>query len=429
VPSTRSANPDIRIVVIGAGFGGLTAVQELAGAPVSITVIDQRNHHLFQPLLYQIATAALSPADIAAPIRSIVGRLPRVEVVLGEVIGIDTANQLVQVQDSGTSFIPYDRLIIATGARHSYFGHDEWAEYAPGLKTIEDATFIRRKILLAFERAEVEPDLLERKRLLTFVVVGGGPTGVEMAGAISDLARNILARDFHAINPRSASVILVEAGPRVLPAFAEDLSDYAQRSLQRLGVEVRVNTTVTGITADEVQTSAGTISTRTAIWAAGVRASDAGRWLGAETDRNGRVKVTERLSVPGHPEIFVIGDTASVTSNGKPVPGLAPAAKAQGRYVARTIRQGDIGPFHYHHEGDLATIGRRSAVIQRGKLRLTGFFAWLLWGVAHIFFLIGFRNRIVVTIDWIWSYLTFHGGARLITDIHHTTAGKSQHGV
>jgi NADH dehydrogenase len=429
MPSGSSTNPEQRIVVIGGGFGGLTAVQELAGAPVSITVIDQRNHHLFQPLLYQIATAALSPADIAAPIRSIIGRLPRVEVILGEVTGIDTANQLVRLRDAGTSFVPYDRLIVATGARHSYFGHDEWAAHAPGLKTIEDATFIRRKILLAFERAEAEPDLLERQRLLTFVVVGGGPTGVEMAGAISDLARNILARDFHTINPRSASVILVEAGPRVLAAFAQDLSDYAQRSLQRLGVEIRVNTTVTGITADEVQTSAGTINTRTAIWAAGVRASDAGRWLGAETDRNGRVKVTDRLTVPHHPEIFVIGDTASVTSNGKPVPGLAPAAKAQGRYVARAIRQGDIGPFQYHHEGDLATIGRRSAVIQRGKLHLTGFFAWLLWGVAHIFFLIGFRNRIVVTIDWLWSYLTFHGGARLITDIHHTLPDKPQHDV
>lgn len=419
----------IRVVVVGAGFAGLTAVQELASAPVSITVIDQRNHHLFQPLLYQVATAALSPADIAAPIRSIVGHLPRVEVILGEVTAIDTENRKVRVEDTEIRFIPYDRLIVATGAQHSYFGHDDWAAFAPGLKTVEDATSIRREILLAFERAEAETDPAERERLMTFVVVGGGPTGVEMAGAISDLARNILARDFHRINARSASVILVEAGPRLLSAFAQDLSDYAERSLRRLGVEVRVNTTVTGITADAVQTGQGTIPTRTAIWGAGVRASAAGRWLNAETDRNGRVKVTDRLTVPGHPDIFVIGDTASVISGGKPVPGLAPAAKAQGRYVARSIRRGDIGPFHYRHQGDLATIGRRSAVIQRGKLRLTGFIAWLLWGAAHIFFLIGFRNRIVVTIDWIWSYLTFHGGARLITDVHRPTPHDSPQGV
>jgi NADH dehydrogenase len=268
---------------------------------------------------------------------------------------------------------------------------------------------------MAFERAEAEPDPVEQKCLLTFVVIGGGPTGVEVAGAISDLARNILVHDYRRINASSASVILVEAGPRLLPAFAEPLSDYAQQSLRRLGVDVRLNTMVTGITADDVQTALGSIPTRTAIWAAGVRASDAGSWLGCETDRNGRIKVTDRLTVPGHPEIFVIGDTACVMSGGKPVPGLAPAAKAQGQYVAQAIRHGDVGPFRYRHQGDLATIGRRSAVVQFGRLHLTGLIAWLLWSVAHIFFLIGFRNRLVVSFDWIWSYLTFHGGARLIT--------------
>ena len=401
-----SPAPIPHVLVIGAGFGGLSVVQSLRKAPVRITVIDQRNHHLFQPLLYQVATAGLSPAEIAAPIRSIVGRMERVTVMLGEVFGIDTAQRLVQFKDTAVRHLSYDLLVVATGARHSYFGHDEWAGLAPGLKTVEDATFIRRRILLAFERAETEPDPVEQARLLTFVIVGGGPTGVEMAGAVSELARRILARDFRRIHPPSARIVLIEAGRRLLPAFAEDLSAYALNALKRLGVEVRLGAPVTSIEPDCVRLGEERLETRTAIWAAGVQASEAARWLGVEADRVGRVKVTDHLTLPEHPEIFVIGDTALVQdAAGRPVPGLAPAAKEQGRYVADTIEARLEGrptrPFRYRHLGNLATIGRRSAVIEFGRFRLTGFLAWLLWGAAHIFFLIGFRNRIVVTIDWL----------------------------
>jgi NADH dehydrogenase len=411
------------VVVVGAGFGGLSAIRDLAGARVRIVVVDQRNHHLFQPLLYQVATAALSPADITAPIRSIVGRRDNVTVVLGEVFAIDTGRRVVGVRDTSIRQIGYDYLVVATGSRNSYFGHDEWARTSSGLKTIEDAAYIRRQILLAFERAENEQDPEEKERLLTFVVIGGGPTGVEMAGAISELARRILAPDFHTINSRSARVILVEAGPRLLPSFAQDLSDYAVRSLQRLGVEVRTGSRVTAIEPHCVVLQTDRIETRTAIWAAGVRASDAANWLSAEADRAGRVKVNADLTLPGHPEVFVIGDTALVLDGkGRPVPGLAPAAKEQGHYVAQSLRARlkgrKIGPFKYRHYGSLATIGRRSAVIEFGRLHLRGFLAWLLWGIAHIFFLIGFRNRIVVIIDWLWAYLWYRGGARLITDIN-----------
>ncbi|MGE0222439.1 MAG: NAD(P)/FAD-dependent oxidoreductase [Acetobacteraceae bacterium] len=410
------------VVVIGAGFGGLSAVQALRGAPVRITVIDQRNHHLFQPLLYQVATAGLSPADIAAPIRSIVGRQPGVTVIMGEVFDIDPDQRQVHIQHTSVAVVPYDYLVVATGARHSYFGHDEWAADAPGLKTIEDATFIRRRILLAFERAETETDSRERDRLLTFIVIGGGPTGVEMAGAISELARRIIARDFSRINPQRARILLIEAGPRLLAAFAEDSSAYALTSLEKLGVEVRLNARVTAIDPDGVQLGEERIETRTAIWAAGVQASAAAQWLGETGDRAGRVKVTDRLSLPDYPEVFVIGDTAqTVDAEGNPVPGLAPAAKEQGRYAGRTIRAmlrgKPVPPFRYRHYGNLATIGRRSAVIEFGRFHLKGYLAWLLWGVAHIFFLIGFRNRIVVMINWLWSYLWFRGGARLITGI------------
>jgi NADH:ubiquinone reductase (H+-translocating) len=417
-----SPAPIPHVLVIGAGFGGLSVVQSLHRTPVQITVIDQRNHHLFQPLLYQLATAGLSPAEIAAPIRSIVGRMVRVTVMLGEVFAIDTAQRLVQFKDTAVRRLSYDLLVVATGSRHSYFGHDEWAGLAPGLKTVEDATFIRRRILLAFERAETEPDPVEQARLLTFVIVGGGPTGVEMAGAVSELARRILARDFRRIHPPSARIVLIEAGRRLLPAFAEDLSAYALNTLKRLGVEVRLGAPVTSIEPDCVRLGEERLETRTAIWAAGVQASEAARWLGVEADRVGRVKVTDRLTLPQHPEIFVIGDTALVQdAAGRPVPGLAPAAKEQGRYVAYAIKAGlkdrPTRPFRYRHLGNLATIGRRSAVIEFGRFRLSGFLAWLLWGAAHIFFLIGFRNRIVVTIDWLWSYLRFGGGARLITGI------------
>ncbi len=408
------------VVVIGAGFGGLSVVEALRKAPVRITVIDQRNHHLFQPLLYQVATAGLSPAEIAAPIRSIVRRMPRVTIMLGEAYEIDTTRRLVRFKDAAQRELAYDLLVVATGARHSYFGHDEWAALAPGLKTIEDATLIRRRILLAFERAETEMDRAEQNRLLTFVIVGGGPTGVEMAGAVSELARRLLARDFRRIHPPSARIVLIEAGRRLLPAFAEDLSAYALRALQRLGVEVRLGAPVTSIEPGCVRVGEERLETHTVIWAAGVQASDAGLWLAAETDSHGRVEVTGHLTLPGHPEIFIIGDTANVQiAPGRLAPGLAPVAKAQGRYVAESIAARVQGrepePFRYSDFGNLAAIGRRSAVIEFGRLRLTGFIAWLLWGAAHIFFLIGFRNRIVVMIDWLWSYLRFGGGARLIT--------------
>jgi NADH dehydrogenase len=411
-----------RVVVLGAGFGGLSAARALRGAPVRLIVIDQRNHHLFQPLLYQVATAGLSPAEIAAPIRSILADRPKSMVILGQVSDIKTERREVHIKDAGVEVVPYDYLVIATGAQHSYFGHEEWAAFAPGLKTVEDATFIRRQILLAFERAETEIDPDERARLLTFVIVGGGPTGVEMAGAVSELARRILARDFHAIKAQSPRVVLVEASPRLLPAFSEKMSAYALLALRELGVEVQLNARVTGIQSDAVQLVNGRISTRTPIWAAGVQASDAARWLRAEADRAGRVKVTDHLTLPGHPEVFVIGDTAlALDSKGRPVPGLAPAAKQQGRYVGRAIRatlgSRPVDRFRYRHYGNLATIGRRRAVIEFDDIRLKGLLAWLLWGVAHIFFLIGFRNRIVVMIDWIWAYVWFRSGARLITGI------------
>ena len=410
------------VVVIGAGFAGLNAIQALDGAGLRITVIDRRNHHLFQPLLYQVATAGLSPANIAAPIRSVLRGRNDVTILLGEVTGIDVIRRLVHVRDEPIRVVPFDYLIVATGSRHSYFGNDQWAALAPGLKTIEDATSIRRKVLLAFERAETTDDPAERERLLTFVVVGGGPTGVEMAGAISELARRILARDFRLINPQSARVVLVEAGPRILSGFAEDSSRYAMRSLQRLGVEVRVDARVTGIEPDCVLLENDRIETRTPIWAAGVQASEAAQWLGAPRDKAGRVKVTEHLNLPGHPEVFVIGDTALVMDReGGPVPGLAPAAKDQGTHAAKAIRalvsHQTIPLFRYKHYGNLATIGRRSAVIEFGRFHLTGFIAWLIWGIAHVYFLIGFRNRVVVMLDWLWAYLWFRGGACLITDV------------
>jgi NADH:ubiquinone reductase (H+-translocating) len=411
-----------RVVVIGGGFGGLSVVQSLSSAPVDITLIDQRNHHLFQPLLYQVATAGLSPADIAAPIRSVVSHKKNVRVLLGEVTGIDTASRLVTVQDTSVRLISYDILVVATGARHSYFGHPEWAPFAPGLKTIEDATLIRRKVLLAVERAETETDPDEYRRLLTFVIVGAGPTGVEMAGAISELVRSIAASDFHMVDPKAARVILVEAGPRLLAAFAQDLADYAERALRSLGVTIRLGTAVTGIDAGGVQLGTERIEARTTIWAAGVQASGAAKWLDADHDRAGRVKVTDQLTVPGHPEIYVIGDTAlTLDTKSRPVPGLAPAAKEAGRHVARSIRLRIRGEepkaFKYRHYGNLATIGRNRAIIEFGKLHIRGFLAWMLWGVAHILFLIGFRNRVVVAVDWLWAYIWFRGNARLITDV------------
>jgi len=410
-----------RVVIIGAGFGGLSAAKALADKPFDVTVIDRHNYHLFQPLLYQVATAALSPAEIAAPIRHILNRAQNINVMLGQVSGIDTAAHEVLAEGRR---VPYDSLVIATGAQHAYFGHDEWGAHAPGLKTVDDATYIRRRVLLAFEKAESEPDPAERARLLNFIIVGGGPTGVEMAGAIAELSKRALAEDFRAIDPRAARIILVEAAPRLLTPFDPKLSEEAKKSLEGLGVEVRLGAPVTALDSAGVTIGQGEatqrIEARTVIWGAGVMASPAGVWLNAETDRVGRVKVSPDLSVPGHPDIFVIGDTALIDDElGNPLPGVAPVAKQQGNYVAALLvaRQAGktIAPFRYRDLGSLATIGRKRAVVQMGRFRLSGFLAWLLWCVAHIYYLIGFRNRFVVAISWLWSYVTFQRATRLIT--------------
>ena len=408
-----------RVVIIGAGFGGLTAAKTLARAAFDVTVIDQHNYHLFQPLLYQVATAGLSPADIASPIRSILRDQKNTTVVLARVSGIDVGQRHVCAE---TLRFAFDDLIVATGARHAYFGHPEWMPHAPGLKTIDDATYLRRRILLAFEKAETEPDPIERRRLLNFAIVGGGPTGVEMAGAVAELAKRALAMDFRSIDPRSARIFLVEAGPRLLPAFDLSLSEEARRSLQALGVDVRLGAGVSDCDADGVSIGAERIECRTIIWAAGVMASPAGEWLDAETDRAGRVKVAADLSVPRHPNIFVIGDAAQALDlDGKLLAGVAPVAKQQGRYVAELLiaraRGRSTGPFRYRDYGSLATIGRKRAVAQFGRLRLSGFAAWALWSVAHIYFLIGFRNRLLVAANWAWNYVTFQRGTRLITGL------------
>lgn len=407
-----------RVVIVGAGFGGLWAAKALGDTAVDVTLIDRRNHHLFQPLLYQVATAGLSPADIAAPIRGIVGRYKNITVLMGNVAAIDAAARVVRMDGKD---IPYDHLVIATGARHAYFGHDEWERHAPGLKTIEDATEIRKRILLAFERAEGECDPLARARGMTLAVVGGGPTGVEMAGAIAELTKRALAKDFRNIDPRAARIVLIEAGARLLPTFPEELSASAKRQLERLGVEVCLGAAVTKVDAEGVEIGAERIASSTVIWAAGVAASSAGRWIETERDRAGRIKVNPDLTVPGHPEIFAIGDIALASGpDGKPLPGVAPVAKQQGDYVGRVIRarfagHPEIGPFRYRNYGNLATIGRKAAVADFGWLRLRGFVAWVVWSVAHIYFLIGFRNRLAVALDWLWAYFTFQRGARLIT--------------
>ena len=406
------------IVIVGAGFGGLSAAHNLAGADADVTVIDRRNYHLFQPLLYQVATAGLSPAQIAQPIRSILRKASNVRVILGRVTGVDRHRRVVKLEDRE---VAYDVLVLATGSRHAYFGHDEWESVAPGLKTIDDATGIRRRILSAFEQAEQTHDPEARRRFLTFLVIGAGPTGVEMAGAIAELAHVALRHDFRTINPRDARIVLVEAGPRVLAAFPPTLSESALRSLERLHVEVRLGKPVSecdemGVTIDDERLEAATI-----VWAAGVASSSAAKWLGVEKDRVGRVVVGPDLSVPGHPEIFVIGDTAHAADrNGQPLPGLAPVAKQQGTHVAHVLRarianRAAPGPFRYRNYGAMATIGRRAAVADFGWLKVDGTLAWLLWGLIHITFLIGFRNRFVVLFDWLWSYATFQSGARLIT--------------
>jgi NADH dehydrogenase len=411
----RSHHP--RIVIVGAGFGGLSAAMGLAQTAADVTIVDRRNYHLFQPLLYQVATAALSPADIAAPIRRIVANQANTKVILGTVSGVDMAGRAVLI---GERRLSYDQLVIATGAREAYFGHDEWAAATCGLKSIDDATAMRRRILIAFERAENSDDEAERRGLMTFVVIGGGPTGVELAGALAELARAALARDFRHIDPTTARIILIEAGPRLLPSFPERLSERAVQALRRLGVEVRLGAPVTRCDCDGVATGDEWIESRTLIWAAGVAASPAAVWLGVDPGRGGRVPVGPDLALPEHPEIFVIGDTAQVTGPAGLLPGVAPVAKQEGAYVARVITARIRGnppppPFHYRDFGNLATIGRREAVADLGWLRLTGRLAWFFWGAAHIYFLIGFRNRLAVAIDWLWSYLTYQRGARLIT--------------
>ncbi len=416
--STRTTSRRPRVVIIGAGFGGLSAAKQLAQAPFDVTVVDRHNYHLFQPLLYQVATAGLSPGDIASPIRGILHRQRNAGVILAKVSGVDTARKEVIAEGRR---IPFDYLIVATGAEHAYFGHD-WSSYAPGLKTIDDATYLRRRILLAFERAETEPDPDERRRLLNFVVVGGGPTGVEMAGAIAELAKRALASDFRSIDPRCARIILIEAGPRLLAPFDPALSEAARRSLEQLGVEVRLGTGVTDCDCSGVSLGRERLQTRTIVWAAGVKASPAAEWLGVAGDRAGRVMVQPDLSVPGHPDVFVIGDTAAAFGpDGKPLPGVAPVAKQQGWYVARLLRartQGRALPaFRYRDLGSMATIGRKRAVAQLRTVKVSGFPAWLLWSLAHIYFLIGFRNRLAVAVNWGWSYITFQRGTRLITGI------------
>jgi NADH dehydrogenase len=405
------------VVIIGAGFGGLQAAIHLARYPVQIVLIDKTNHHTFQPLLYQVATAGLSPGEIAAPIRWVVGHYRNIEVFLGEVEDFDLERRLVKTTDKD---IPYDYLIVASGSSHAYFGHDEWEPFAPGLKTIEDALEIRRRVLLAFELAEDQAAKGEGQVQLNFVVVGGGPTGVEMAGTLAEISRHALTNQFHNIDPKRTRVILLEGGPRVLPAYPEDLSRSAEEQLRQLGVEVHTSTMVTNVEAAAVYMGESSIPAAVTVWAAGVSASPLGRKLGAPVDRVGRVLVNPDLSIPGHRNVFVVGDLASLKErNGNLLPGVAPVAMQEGRSVAANIGRDLHGEsredFHYWDKGSLATIGRAAAVAQFGKIHISGFIAWMSWLFIHIFFLIGFRNRILVLIQWAWSYFTYERGARLIT--------------
>ena len=406
------------VVIIGGGFAGLSAARELAKAPVRVTLIDRSNHHVFQPLLYQVATAALAPSDITVPIRWRLRNNRRATVLLAEVTAIDAARRVVVI-DNGDRELSYDFLIVATGARHAYFGKDEWERYAPGLKGIDDAYNMRQRFLLAFELAEKSENPAERDALLTFVVVGGGPTGVELAGTIPEITKGALWRDFRNIDTRLARVILVEAGPRLLSTFPEDLSDAARRDLEKLGVEVRLGTPVTSIDDRTVTIGKERVAARTVFWAAGNAASSLGKQVDAETDRAGRVKVASDLSVPAHPEVFVVGDLCYIErADGRPVPAVAPTANQTGRHAARTIRRTIAGearePFRYFHKGDLATIGRHKAVAAFGKLHISGYIAWWLWLFVHLMYLVGFRNRVTVLIQWAYAYLTYSRGVRLI---------------
>ncbi len=406
-----------RILILGGGFAGLEAARGLAGSRAAVTLVDRQNHHVFQPLLYQVAAATLSPEDIASPIRRLLNRAANVEVLLGEAVDLDPAARVVRLADGAV--LPYDVLVLATGATHAYFGHDAWARWAPGLKDLQDALRVRDRFLETFERAEREPDPEARRALLTFVIVGGGPTGVELAGTLKEMARLSLPRDFRRIRTERARVVLVEAGPRILPAFGEDLAEAAQRSLARIGVEVRVDQAVTGVDAAGVDLGAERIPARTVLWAAGVAASPLGRCLGVPLDKAGRVPVGPDLSPPGHPEIFVLGDLAAVAQEGgRPLPGLAAVALQEGRYAARAIRA-DLagrprGAFRYRDRGTMATIGRGAAIAELGAFRFAGYGAWLLWLFVHLMLLVDFRNRVFVFWQWLWAYATAQRRARLI---------------
>ena len=409
-----------KVVVVGAGFAGIEVARALGRANIPVTLIDRQNHHLFQPLLYQVATAALSPADIAEPIRKVLRGHRSIEVMLAEVTAIDTTNRLVTLNRSQS--VPYDILVLATGAMHGYFGHDEWERFAPGLKTIEDARRIRSHLLLAFERAEMSRDPAEQKRLMTIAVIGGGPTGVELAGSIAELARYTLAKDFHRIRAETATVLLLEAGPRILAAFPEELASYAVRKLTALGVTVRTSSPVELITEHSVVVAGQTIGVGVAIWAAGVRASPLGRLLGVETDRAGRVPVNADLSVPGLENVYALGDIAlALDGQGRPQPGLAQVAKQEGEYLgralARKIRRGETAkPFVFHNRGNTAIIGRHAAVFDFGWARMKGWLAWGLWALIHVYLLVGFQHRLMVAMQWLWRYVTYERGSRLIAE-------------
>jgi NADH dehydrogenase len=430
--SKKTEENQPRVVIVGGGFGGLAAAQALGRTPVAVTLIDRKNYHTFQPLLYQVATAGLSPGEIAAPIRSILRHRKNTEVLMSEVTGFDLENRFVEMPDGK---IPYDYLIVAAGASHAYFGHDDWEPFAPGLKTIEDAIEIRRRVLLAFELAENQAVHGDHPTPLNFTVVGGGPTGVELAGTLAEISRHALAHEFRSIDPKMAHILLLEGGPRILPTYAEDLSRSAQEQLEHLGVEVRTSALVTNVEAGAIYVGPTRLNAAVILWAAGVAASPLGKSLGAPIDRAGRVFVQPDLTLPGHPEVFVIGDLASLKNEqGKPLPGVAPVAIQEGGYAAKMIRREieagapsfshssreDGGfdsrtPFHYLDKGSLATIGRAAAIAEFGKIHISGFIAWLAWLFVHILFLIGFRNRILVFIQWAWSYVTYERGARLIT--------------
>jgi NADH:quinone reductase (non-electrogenic) len=407
------------VVIVGAGFGGLACAAKLGGTNIRVTMIDRNNYHLFVPLLYQVATAALSPADIAEPVRKILSRYWNIDVMLGEVTGVDRARRLVLMEEGRV--VPYDRLVIATGSLYSYFGHDEWAQFAPGLKCIEDARNIRARLLFSFEQAEMSADIEQQQALMTTVIVGGGPTGVEMAGAIAELVRYALARDFRRIDPRSAKIFLVEAMPRLLGGFPEPLSDYARAVLERHGVTVLTQHTVERVDAGGVTVNGRYIPAGTIIWGAGIRASSAGQWLGAETDRAGRIRVRPDLSAPSIDGVYALGDTAlALDEHGSPLPGLAQVAKQQGSYLgywlaANILRGEPMPPFRFKNRGNTAVIGRSAAVFDFGKRRIKGWFAWVLWAIVHVYLLIGFENRLLVSIQWVWRYLTYERGARLIT--------------